>query len=309
MGSAESGHIAQQSRMIRLWISHRASVPIREQLGAQLLLGILSRRLAPGERLPSVRDLARRLKIHANTVSAVYQDLGERGWVQARRGSGVFVNLHDWHPNEAGIDGLVSAWIEEAQARGFSVEELQSAFGRLARQTQPRKLLVVDPDPDLAAILAAEIAAAIGQPVAATGCDQSTRTLAPDTCVLVNSGHASRVAESLGDTPFRLIQLRSMQEILEGRQRPVSPVLIAVVSRSESILAWASTLLSALGFEPDSVLQRNPRQPAWQDGLAACDIVSADVVTAVELPEHLHPLVFRIVSDQSLAEVRQLVTV
>ena len=77
--------------MIRLWISRESSIPIREQLSSQLLLGILSRRLAPGEKLPSVRDLARRLAIHGNTVHAVYRDLAKRGWVQARPGSGVFV--------------------------------------------------------------------------------------------------------------------------------------------------------------------------------------------------------------------------
>jgi hypothetical protein len=48
--------------MIRLWLSRDKSIPVQEQLGAQLLFGILSRKVAPGERLPSVRALARRLK-------------------------------------------------------------------------------------------------------------------------------------------------------------------------------------------------------------------------------------------------------
>jgi GntR family transcriptional regulator / MocR family aminotransferase len=77
--------------MVRLWLSREHAVSIREQLSAQLLLGIVSRRLAPGERLPSVRELARRLGIHANTVSAAYRDLAARGWVSKRRGSGVYV--------------------------------------------------------------------------------------------------------------------------------------------------------------------------------------------------------------------------
>ena len=85
--------------MIRLWISRRSALPIREQLSAQLLLGILSRKLPPGEKLPSVRDLARRLKIQGNTVLAVYRDLAERGWVQAQPGSGVFVRRLRWPPS------------------------------------------------------------------------------------------------------------------------------------------------------------------------------------------------------------------
>jgi DNA-binding transcriptional regulator YhcF (GntR family) len=57
--------------MVRIWISRQSTIPVREQLSAQLRFGILSGRLAPAEHLPSVRELARRLKVHANTVSAV----------------------------------------------------------------------------------------------------------------------------------------------------------------------------------------------------------------------------------------------
>jgi DNA-binding transcriptional regulator YhcF (GntR family) len=56
--------------MLRLWVSRNSTVSMREQLSTQLVLGIVSGRLAPGERLPSVRALARRLRIHPNTVSA-----------------------------------------------------------------------------------------------------------------------------------------------------------------------------------------------------------------------------------------------
>ncbi len=70
---------------------------------------------------------------------------------------------------------------------------------------------------------------------------------------------------------------------------------------------WASTLLSALGFPPDAVLQRNPREANWQDGLAACDLVAADIVTASELPKGIVPIVFRVVSDEFLDEMRELV--
>ena len=77
--------------MVTLWLSREHTISIREQLSAQLLLGIVSQRLPPGERLPSVRELARRLGIHANTVSAAYRDLAARGWVSKRRGSGVYV--------------------------------------------------------------------------------------------------------------------------------------------------------------------------------------------------------------------------
>ena len=69
--------------MVRLWLSRGTSIPIREQLSAQLILGVLSGRLAPGERLPSVRELARRLNVHANTISATYQDLAKNDFADS----------------------------------------------------------------------------------------------------------------------------------------------------------------------------------------------------------------------------------
>src|SRR4051794_25727625 len=98
--------------MIRLWLASRSSTSIRQQLGAQLLLGVLSGRLAPGARLPSIRALAKRLSIHPNTVSAVYRDLSERGWLETRPGSGVFVRSEN-----GGGDGLaefVRKWVRVA---------------------------------------------------------------------------------------------------------------------------------------------------------------------------------------------------
>ncbi len=120
--------------MIRLWLSRKTPIPVREQLSAQLILGILSRKLAPGERLPSVRDLARRLKVHANTVSATYRDLAQRGWVSQRRGSGVFVCDLQMPEGERTLETFVRGCVEEGLARGFSLAELQSAFGITARR-------------------------------------------------------------------------------------------------------------------------------------------------------------------------------
>src|SRR5271155_776304 len=114
--------------MNRIWISRDSSIPICEQLSAQLLFGIVSRRFGPSERLPSVRDLARRLKVHPNTVSAAYQDLAARGWVKRKAGSGVFV-CDIKHPEKGDqIDAFVHAWMEEGLSRGFSLDALATAF-------------------------------------------------------------------------------------------------------------------------------------------------------------------------------------
>jgi GntR family transcriptional regulator len=76
---------------MQLWFAHRSAVSIREQLVTQIVLGILSDDLAPGQRLPSTRELARRFRLHPNTVSAGYRQLEREQWVELRHGSGVYV--------------------------------------------------------------------------------------------------------------------------------------------------------------------------------------------------------------------------
>jgi len=294
--------------MIRLWLARGTAIPMREQLSAQLILGILSRRLAPGERLPSVRELGRRLKLHPNTISATYQDLEKRGWVSRRRGSGVFVRDVQVPEQTRSIEGFVGACIEEGIARGFSLEALQSAFGSIVQESRTPEFLVVDPDPDLARILATEIGEAIGSSLPFSSLDDASPRLTANTCVLASEAHVLRISKFLGSESSRAVHLKSMQDMLVGKQRPASAILIAVVSHSESILHWASTLLTSLGFPDDCVLQRNPRRPHWQDGLQTCEIVAADVVAATEIPKRFRPAIFRIVSDEFLAEMRELVT-
>jgi DNA-binding transcriptional regulator YhcF (GntR family) len=72
-------------------IDNSSEVPIRHQLAEQIVFLIATDRLAAGEALPSVREMARRLKIHHNTVSDAYQDLVRRNWLARRRGSRLVV--------------------------------------------------------------------------------------------------------------------------------------------------------------------------------------------------------------------------
>src|ERR1051326_4203773 len=79
------------AQTMKLWLSKSSEVPIQVQLTTQFVLGIVSADLAPGERLPSTSELARRFNIHANTIRAAYRELAQRGWVDWRQGSGFYV--------------------------------------------------------------------------------------------------------------------------------------------------------------------------------------------------------------------------
>jgi GntR family transcriptional regulator len=74
-----------------LHVDAQSPIPIRRQLTEQLKHVIESGGLPQKQTLPSIRELAGFLGINANTVARVIEDLKRSGYVEARRGSGVFV--------------------------------------------------------------------------------------------------------------------------------------------------------------------------------------------------------------------------
>ncbi len=67
------------------------NIPIYIQLVEQLKINIISGKIAVGERLPSVRDLALQLKVNPNTVQKALAELEEIGLIFTERTNGKFV--------------------------------------------------------------------------------------------------------------------------------------------------------------------------------------------------------------------------
>jgi GntR family transcriptional regulator len=89
-----------------------SGVPLGVQIGRQLRLAITSGRLAPGERLPSARDLAADLKVNFHTVRKVYSDLEQLNLVRQERGLGTFVAERPPPPDAEEVRGLVRQHVE-----------------------------------------------------------------------------------------------------------------------------------------------------------------------------------------------------
>jgi len=64
---------------------------IWRQLADQVRAAVAQGVLRPGDRLPSVRELARRLVVNPNTIARTYQELEHEGLVHTRQGLGVFI--------------------------------------------------------------------------------------------------------------------------------------------------------------------------------------------------------------------------
>lgn len=68
-----------------------SGVPITRQIGDQVRAQCASGALRPGDRLPSVRQLASQLAVNQNTVLRVYERLTHEGVLEMRRGDGTYV--------------------------------------------------------------------------------------------------------------------------------------------------------------------------------------------------------------------------
>src|SRR5579862_6861936 len=110
-------------------ISKESEVPLRQQVAEQIITLIVTDKLKTGDALPSVRELARRLKIHHNTISHAYQDLVQRHWVVSRRGSLlVVIREPEETKNPArrqNLDDLINLTIELARQQGYSLQALR----------------------------------------------------------------------------------------------------------------------------------------------------------------------------------------
>ena len=296
---------------MRLWVAKRSEVPVREQIATQLLLAILSEELRAGQRLPSTRSLARRLRVHSNTVSAAYRDLTRRGWIVLRRGSGVYVRSRR-DPATADrsleLDRLIANFIRSTRDRGFAQEEIQTRLKQWLERQPPHYLLVIEPDEELRHILAREIEEATGFPVRALSpeeCSDETSWLgAAPVCLFNKLEEIQSALPSLDVTV--VLHPRSALASLE-EQTPFRPdAMIAVVSAWPEFIKWTRTVLVAAGLPADAIIASNPREPYWRRGLRAATAVIADVASASLIPPGHRIHTFRLISDPSIAELREL---
>jgi GntR family transcriptional regulator len=103
-------------------------LPIYAQLERAIRVTIATGRLRPGDRLPTVRQLAVDLRINANTVAKVYAELERAGVLDTQRGVGTFVlklgsGAGSLPERERQLMHSADRYLTEAAALGFSAEQ------------------------------------------------------------------------------------------------------------------------------------------------------------------------------------------
>lgn len=106
-------------------------VPIYLQIFRQVEDGLMRGILEPGDRLPSVRQVAVEQAINPNTVAKAYRLLEERGLVETRRGTGTFVAAGSRIPGRhRELEEITDQLIEAAMKLGLSQRDLLDLIQR-----------------------------------------------------------------------------------------------------------------------------------------------------------------------------------
>ncbi len=291
---------------MRLWISKNSEVPIREQLVTQIVLGIVSNDLKIAERLPSTRDLARRYDIHANTVSSAYRELARRGWVEFRKGSGVYVRARTDEPLDDGLalDQVITRVFRNLREEGYSLAEIQAGIQRSLSVQRPDHFVLLEPDPELREILVAEIATATKVKVKGAGPKEMDDALTGAVPVVLY-GHSEQFANRIKpETDVLVVHSASVVERMRGQTRPPQDALVAIVSRWPEFLKWARTMLVAAGLDADALSFRDGRERNWEKGLRSAAFVITDSLMAPRIPAGCEVKLFRVLAESSLNDLR-----
>jgi GntR family transcriptional regulator len=295
---------------MQLWFARGSEISIRQQLATQVMLGILSGDLTPGQRLPSTRELARRFHLHPNTVSAGYRQLESERWVERRRGSGVYVR--ESKPelplgSSLILDQLIVHLFRSAREVGMALPAVRSRLRQWLEMQPPDHFLLIEPDEELRRIVATEMQQALTYPVTSCGLQEGELAEAlagAIAVVLPTKVKAARQVLPAG-TDLLSLQVRSVPSSLAGWLPAPSGALVGIASRWPDFLRLARTILIAAGFPLEGLVFRDARKPKWQRGLEQTAAVVCDSVTAKDLPKGCRAIAFSLLAETSIAELRR----
>lgn len=120
-----------------------SGVPVYRQIIDQILGGIAAGKLATGDQIPTVRQVAVDLAINPNTVVRAYREMEIRGVLETQQGTGTFIARKKVEQNEVErsrrLTQLVTEFVARAGSAGFSVEELMEQLNEQLAENNKRK--------------------------------------------------------------------------------------------------------------------------------------------------------------------------
>jgi GntR family transcriptional regulator len=273
--------------LMRISISKSSDVPLRQQLAEQIVFLITTGELRVGQQLPSVRALARRIKVHHNTISEAYQDLVRRKWLTRRRGMRLVVGQRagSGQKSPANLDELINESIRRAKQMGYSLKLLTDRVRERLLAEPPDHILVVEQEDGLREIIRQEVCEKLNWPIATCSAEQFVKE--PALAIGAQVLAPNHTIEELGslisqNRPGVPISYSGADEHINLIRDLKNPSIVAAVSVSESVLKTARSL-----FAPVIRRKHTFRAVLWSHkgridlrgvDLAFCDSVAISAV-------------------------------
>ena len=113
---------------MKIQLDVKSGVPFYRQVIDQVKSAIATGRLEPGDRLPTVRQLAVDLSVNPNTVSRAYTELELTGLVETHMGSGTFIGQKKVEQDEVErrriLDEISQEFLSRASSHGFTLDDI-----------------------------------------------------------------------------------------------------------------------------------------------------------------------------------------
>lgn len=113
---------------IHIQLDVKSGVPFYRQVIDQVKAAIATGSIEPGDRLPTVRQLAVDLSINPNTVSRAYTELELTGLVETQMGSGTFVGNRPVENDDVErrrmLDQICQEFLSRASTHGFNLDHI-----------------------------------------------------------------------------------------------------------------------------------------------------------------------------------------
>jgi len=282
-------------------IDKASDVTVCKQLSEQIVFLIATGRLKAGDALPSVRQIALRHKIHANTVSEAYKDLVQRHWLKRHRGKKMVVRPFDELDHPIGdLDDLIDDTIRTALERGYTLQELRKRVRERLLIVPPDHVLIIEDEPGMRRLLRQELSDMLPLlTIEATSPDKLVGNQGPVIGALVVTlpgrvwnlvaGNPSLLPRG---HPFLAVEPSGVDAHLDHIRRLAEASVIGVASISQEFLRLARALLAPFVGSRHAMEEHllNERQTKDLSGidLVFCDTVARRSIRARRIvPYHL----------------------
>ena len=292
---------------------------ILDQLRDRIVTGLYFGNWQPGERLPSIRDIADAESVDRKTAAAAYHRLEEEGLVQVKARSGVFLRDERENGSRNGgagpLEKLQRRWLKNtydgARALGLDTRTVLRLFGAVA-DVEATPVPVVEEDDATARTVAEELRDCVGidaRPVSLAEVSTQHSVFASAAFAVTTPYYAGRVSTELPRTPL-IIATLSLDLLYGLMERAGDGTILVTVpsdwiaSRVEAALRQRApnidrTRVVVAGRDTD--LQQLRREASCVFVWPGCD----DVLTAFEGDECVKPV--RLLSEATTDRVRTAV--